>query len=228
MAALREAFILSLPVFGAYWFLGITYGLLAVGMGFPIWTPVVMAMVVYSGSVEFLALAMLLGTFNPLASFAMAFMVGARHIFYGIAMLDRFREAGWRKPLLIYLMSDETFAVNYSNGGSFKRQLWVSVLDYLYWLSGGIIGYCLGTAVGQEVMLSLRGLDFVMTVMFVVIFVDDYVRNPHSHFSSWLGIVAAAACLWAFGAQRFIIPSMLCIMVVLYIRYRVTDGHRQE
>lgn len=222
MIALRQAFILTLPVLGAYWILGVTYGLLAVSMGYPLWIPVVMAMVVYSGSVEFLALAMLLGTFNPVAAFGMAFMVGARHIFYGISMLDSFRNAGWRKPFLIFWMSDETFAVNYSNGGSLTRQLWVSVLDYVYWIAGGVMGYCLGTAIGQDVMRSLKGLDFIMTIMFVVIFMDNYVRNPHSRFSSWLGIMAAVVCLMMFGTQRFIIPAMMCIMIALYIKYKMT------
>lgn len=220
MEDLRNALKLSLPVLGAYWFLGITYGLLASKMGYSIWLPVSMAMIVYSGSVEFIALTMLLGAFHPLASVAMALMVSARHLFYGISMLERYRGAGWRKPFLIYLLTDETFALNYANKGSFRKQLWVSILDYLYWISGGIMGYYLGATLGDVVTKYLEGLDFVVTAMFVAIFMDDFIRHPHDHGSAWLGLGAATACLVLFGASQFIIPTMLLIPIVLFVKYR--------
>lgn len=219
----RDAFRLSIPVLGAYWFLGVTYGLLAAGMGYPLWVPVAMAMFIYSGSVEFLALTILAGAFNPIAAFAVAFLVGTRHLFYGISMLDRLRGAGWRKPFLIFLMSDETFAINYSQQGSFSRQLWVSILDYAYWISGGVMGYALALLIGNAAMQSLEGLDFVVTAMFVSIFMDDYLRNPQTHSSAWLGILSTACCLAIFGKDNFIIPSMVCILAVLYFKYRKED-----
>lgn len=220
MEDLRNALKLSLPVLGAYWFLGITYGLLASKMGYSIWLPVSMAMIVYSGSVEFIALTILLGAFHPLASVAMALMVSARHLFYGISMLERYRGAGWRKPFLIYLLTDETFALNYANKGSFRKQLWVSILDYLYWISGGIMGYYLGATLGDVLTKHLEGLDFVVTAMFVAIFMDDFIRHPHDHGSAWLGLGAATACLVLFGASQFIIPTMLLILTVLFVKYR--------
>ena len=184
MKALLTAFRLSLPVLGAYWFLGITYGLLAANMGYSICVPVSMALLVYSGSVEFIGLTLLLSTFHPLATFVMAFMVGARHLFYGITMLDRYRGAGWKKPFLIFWMSDETFAVNFANEGKIRQSgnvfvgyLWVSALNYFYWVTGSIIGYLLGRSLGERLLSHLEGLDFVVTAMFVAIFMDDYVRH---------------------------------------------------
>ena len=218
----KQVFKLTIPVLGAYWFLGITYGLLASEMGYSIWAPVSMAIIVYSGSVEFIALTMLMGSFHPLASIAMALMVSARHLFYGISMLERYRGAGWRKPFLIYLLTDETFAVNYANKGSFKQQLWVSVLDYLYWISGGIMGYYLGGTLGDVLTQHLQGLDFVVTAMFVAIFMDDFIRHPHDHGSAWLGLGSAAACLVLFGASQFIIPTMVLILAALFVKYRRT------
>lgn len=220
MQDFRDALKLSLPVLGAYWFLGMTYGLLAAGMGYPLWVPVTMAMFIYSGSVEFLALTILMGSFNPIAAFTMAFLVGARHLFYGISMLDRYRGAGWRKPFLIFWMSDETFAVNYSQQGSFARQLWVSFLDYLYWLAGGIMGYALAYIIGSDTLQNIKGLDFVVTAMFVAIFMDDYLRAPSKHFSAWLGIISTAVCLAVFGKENFTIPSMCCILAVLYFKFK--------
>lgn len=220
MEDIRKAFRLSLPVLGAYWFLGITYGLLAANMGYPIWVSLSMALVVYSGSAEFIALTMLATAFNPLAAVVMALMVGARHLFYGISMLERYRGAGWKKPLLVLWLTDETFAVNYANGGSIRQQLWVSFLDYFYWVTGGLMGYLLGSAIGEQLMQYLEGLDFVVTAMFVAIFMDDFIRNRGEHASAWLGIAAAAVCLLIFGANQFIVPTMICILLALYIKYR--------
>ena len=216
---LKRAFRLSLPVLSAYLFLGITYGLLASEMGLPMWVPVVMAMVVYSGSVEFLALTMLVSAFNPASAAAMALMVGARHVFYGISMLQRWRGAGWKKLPLIFWMSDETFAINFANGGSLSQQLWVSVLDWSYWVTGGIIGYLFGSYCGEAVTQYLQGLDFVVTAMFIAIFMDDFVSRRR-HLSAWIGIGASVICLWLFGASRFIVPTMGCILLALYIYYR--------
>jgi len=227
MSVFKTSFRLSLPVLGAYWFLGITYGLLAANMGYSIWIPLSMAIFVYSGSVEFIALTLLIGAFQPVAAFVMAFMVGARHMFYSISMLDRYRGAGRKKPFLIYWLSDETFAINFSNkdlmestGKPFSCYLWVSALDSLYWISGGIMGYLLGSAIGDELLRHIEGLDFVVTSMFVAIFMDDYVRSKATHLSSWMGVAAALICLWMFGPEKFIIPTMLCILTVLFINYK--------
>lgn len=221
------AFRLSVPVLGAYVFLGITYGLLASEMGYGLWVPVMMAMIVYSGSVEFVALTMLMGTFHPLSAMVMALTIGARHLFYAISMLERWRNAGRLKPFLIYWMSDETFAINYAAGGSYKQQLMISVLDYLYWITGGILGYCLGSLLGAQITVYLKGLDFVVTAMFVAIFMDQAVKSGSllerlrsMPSSSWLGIGAAGMCLAAFGAERFIIPTMIVILTALYIYYK--------
>lgn len=222
MQDLKTALRLSMPVLGAYWFLGITYGLLAASMGYDIWVPIIMAMLIYSGSVEFIALTLLTGIFSPIGAAVMASMVGARHLFYGISILNKYKGAGCKKALLVLLLTDETFAINYSNNSSHTQQLWVSLLDYFYWLTGGIIGFLIGTTIGEELTTCLQGLDFVVTAMFVAIFMDDYMRNKDTHSSSWLGFIAAIFCLNVFGANQFIIPTMLCIIIALYIKYRRT------
>lgn len=230
---LAAAFRLSLPVLGAYLFLGATYGMLAASNGYAIWTPLAMAMVIYSGSVEFIALTMLLGVFDPLGAFVMAVMVGVRHLFYGLTMLDRWRGAGWRKPLLIFWMSDETFAVNLTAGGSAARQLWVSALDYGYWVVGAAMGFALYSCAGAAGMAEhLAGLDFAMTAMFVAIFMDDFVKRGtrslwRGHGSALLGLACTAACLAAFGPERFIVPSMAFILAALFVKYRHEERRAQ-
>ena len=217
----RQALPLTLPVMAGYWFLGITYGMLAHSMGFSIWYPLSMALFIYSGSAEFLALGLLLADFNPVSAMAVALVVGARHLFYGLSMLDRYKGTGWRKPLLIFWLTDETFAVNY-NAASLSPQsakgddrraavmLWVSALDYVYWLSGGVMGYLFGSLFAFD----LRGLEFVVTAMFVTIFTDQFLKE-REHRPAWIGIGCSALCLLLVGSEYFIVPSMACIVVVL-------------
>ena len=243
MNNLKRAFPLTLPVMAAYWFLGITYGLLAHTLGFSIWYPLSMALFIYSGSAEFLALGMLLADFNPVSAAAMGLVVGARHLFYGITMLDVYKGAHWRKPLLIFWLTDETFAVNYNQWNSESRQarlngrdmteedkansrqklhsvmLWVSLLDYLYWITGGLMGYLFGSFIGFDT----RGLEFVVTAMFTTIFIDQYLKE-RDHRPAWIGIGCTTLCLLLVGREYFIVPSMVCILVLLTVfRNRLSE-----
>lgn len=178
----------------------------------------------YSGSVEFVAVKVLMGSFHPLQAFVMAFMIGARHLFYGITMLDRFYHKGWKKPLLIYFMSDETFSVNYTakiprhvDEGWFM--LWVSVLDFFYWLSGAT----LGGIFGNLITFSTKGLDFVMTAMFVVIFVEQWMKDK-SHVSAALGVVLSVVSLLIVGPDHFVIPAMILMLLALIaLRPRLSE-----
>lgn len=209
--AFANAFKRSLPVLTGYWFLGITYGVLAQSMGFSYWYPLTMALFIYSGSAEFLGLGMLAAHFNPLAAASMALVVGARHLFYGVSMLDRFRGVGWRKPFLIFWLTDETFAVNYNARESTPTEmLLVSVLDYAYWISGGFMGYMFGAFAGFDI----RGLEFVVTAMFVAIFMDQFVKE-REHRPAWIGIGCTAVSLFIVGSEYFVIPAMVGILLML-------------
>lgn len=209
--SIRTAFQLTLPVMAGYWFLGITYGILAHSMGYSIWYPLLMAMFIYSGSAEFLALGLLSGNFNPVAAVTVAFVVGARHLFYGISMLDRYKGSGWRKPFLIFWLTDETFAVNYNTEqASHSTQLWVSGLDYLYWLSGGMMGYLFGTYAS----MNLKGMEFVVTAMFTTIFIDQLIKEK-DYRPAFIGFICTIISLLLFGNEIFILPSMFGILITL-------------
>ena len=215
--AFGAAFPLTIPVMAGYLFLGITYGILMVSSGFPVFYPILTAIVVYTGSMEFLLVSILLSSFQPLAVFLTALMVGARHLFYGISMLERYKGTGWKKIYLIYTTSDETFAVNYSSEipegvdrGWFY--LWVSLLDQSYWIAGA----ALGAILGQIIPFSTEGLDFVMTAMFVVIFLNQWLKDVN-HISEVIGVAGSVICLIIFGPDRFMIPSMIVILTALAI-----------
>ncbi len=217
--AFRTAFPLTVPVMAGYLFLGMTYGILMVTSGFPIYYPILTAIVVYTGSMEFLLVSILLSPFQPLVCFMTALMVGARHLFYGISMLDRYKGTGWKKWYLIYTTSDETFAVNYSaeipagtDRGWFY--FWVSLLDQIYWVAGA----ALGALFGSRITFNTRGLDFVMTAMFVTIFMNQWVKDRGSgHLAECIGVLGSLVCLVLFGADRFIIPAMITILASLTV-----------
>ena len=138
-----------------------------------------------------------------------------RHLFYGIAMLDKFRAMGWKKPYLIFGMCDETFSINCTaeipedvDRGWFY--FFVTLLNQIYW----VLGATAGGLVGGLIRFNTEGLDFVMTAMFVVIFLEQW-RKEKRHDSAAVGMVASVVCLGVFGAENFLIPTMVCILAVL-------------
>ena len=183
-----------------------------------------MSVTIFAGSIEFVTVNMLLGAFNPLQAFAMTLMINARHLFYGISMLDKFRGTGWKKVYLIFGMCDESFSINYTadipedvDRGWFM--FFVTLLNHFYWFSGATLGGIFGSLI----RFDTEGLEFVMTAMFVVIFLEQWLKE-NDHTSSVLGLILSLLCLAAFGADRFILPAMLVILVVLTLMRRTLEG----
>lgn len=192
--ALKAAFPYTVPIFAGFWFLGVTYGIYMNKSGFSFWYPMLMSMTIFAGSAEFLTVNLLLGAFNPLQALTMTLMLNARHLFYGISMLDKFKGTGWKKIYLIFGMCDESFSINYTadipqdvDRGWFM--FFVTLLDQLYWVSGATLGGIFGSLIH----FSTEGLDFVMTAMFVVIFLEQWLKDRR-HTSALLGLGLSA---WA-------------------------------
>lgn len=209
------AFPYTIPIFAGFWFLGMTYGIYMNVSGFSFWYPLLMSMTVFAGSVEFVAVSMLLGSFNPIQALVMTVMINARHLFYGISMLDRFRGVGRKKIYLIFGMCDETFSINYTakipedvDKGWFM--FFVTLLNHIYWVSGA----ALGGIFGSFIQFDTEGLEFVMTAMFVVSFLEQWLKEK-SHTSSLAGLGISLLCLVIFGSENFIIPAMLMILAAL-------------
>lgn len=179
--AFREALTATLPIAAGFLFIGAAYGFYMQRMGFSFWYPMLMAMIIFGGSLEFVTVTMLLSPFAPLQAFLMALMIQARHLFYGIAMLYRYKGMGWKKPFLIYGMCDETFALIFAkkphpdvDPGWFM--LFVTLLDYTYWFTSA----ALGGIFGSLVPFDTKGIDFVMTSMFIVIFVEQVRQQKNA------------------------------------------------
>lgn len=213
--AFRAAFPYTIPIFAGFWFLGLTYGIYMNVSGFSFWYPMIMSLTIFGGSLEFVAVSMLLAPYAPVQVFIMTLMIQARHLFYGISMLDKFKGLGWKKVFLIFGMCDETFSINYTaeipkdvDRGWFY--FFVTLLNYFYWFSGATLGGLLGGLI----KLNMEGLDFVMTAMFVVIFMEQWLKEKH-HWSERIGLGASTACLLIFGPDNFMIPTMICILLAL-------------
>lgn len=214
-SAFRAAFPYTIPVMTGYLFLGISYGIYMKVSGFSFLYPMFMAITIFGGSLEFLAVSLLMSTFAPLQTFLMALVIQARHLFYGLAMLEKYKNTGLKKLYLIFALTDETFSVNCSTPvpeGMDKGKFYfaVSLLDQCYWVSGATIGGILGSFIP----FNTEGLDFVMTAMFVVIFIEQWLKEK-KHYTAFIGVLSSVLCLLLFGADSFIIPSMVCIFTML-------------
>lgn len=213
--ALLCAFPYTIPIFAGFWFLGLTYGIYMNVSGFSFLYPMLMSLTIFAGSMEFVTVELLLGAFNPLQAFAMTLMINARHLFYGISMLDKFRGTGLKKLYLIFGMCDESFSINYT--ASIPKDVdrgwfmfFITLLNHLYWFSGSTLGGLFGSLIH----FNTEGLDFVMTAMFVVIFMEQWLKDKR-HTSALAGTGISLLCLLIFGPDNFIIPAMLAILAAL-------------
>ena len=213
--AFTAAFPHTIPILAGFLFLGMTYGIYMNVSGFSFVYPMLMSLTIFAGSVEFVAVSLLLGAFNPVQAFVMALMINARHLFYGISMLDRFKGMGLKKLYLIFGMCDESFSINYTaeippdvDRGWFM--FFVTLLNQCYW----VFGATLGGIFGSFIRFNTEGLEFVMTAMFVVIFMEQWLKEKN-HTSSLLGLALSLLCLIFCGADNFIIPSMAAILLSL-------------
>ena len=188
--ALRAAAPQTIPVLAGYFVLGMGYGIYVQSLGLPVWMPMLMGTVVYGGSLEFVLASLLLSAFSPLSAFLMALMIQARHLFYGLAMLERYKGYGLRSFYMIFAMSDETFSITCSAEPPE------------------------GVDRGWFMFFITEGVDFVMTAMFTVIFLNQWEKD-RQHYSALIGLAAPLACLVFFGSGCFLLPSMGCILILL-------------
>ena len=204
--ALKVAFPHTIPIFAAFWCLGLSYGIYMYHLGFSAWYPSLMSLLIFAGSVEFVAGNMLLGAFDPIQALLLTIMINARHLFYGLAMLEPFRNTGFKKVYLIFGMCDESFSINSSaevpdgvDRGWFM--FFVTLLNHLYWFSGATIGGLLGNLLS----IKVEGIEFVMVAMFVVIFMESF-KKKNQKLSSIIGLFVCFIFLFHSIWKRIFYP----------------------
>ncbi|ERI10312.1 azaleucine resistance protein AzlC [Aneurinibacillus aneurinilyticus ATCC 12856] len=218
--AFCSAFPYTVPIFAGFLFLGIAYGIYMNSLGFNAVYPIMMSLIIFAGSMEFVAAHLLLVAFNPINALFLTLMVNARHLFYGISMLDKYKKTGKKKFYLIYGLCDESFSINYTvdvpmNVDKGWFMFFVTLLNHSYW----VIGAAIGGIFGSLVQFNTEGLDFVMTALFVVIFIEQWMKEKKHH-SSLAGLGLSTVSLIIFGGNNFIIPAMLAILGILTVLRR--------
>lgn len=213
--ALKAAFPRTIPVMTGYVFLGMAFGILLNAKGYGIFWALLMSLFIYAGSMQYVAISLLTAAFNPAAAFIMTLMVNARHLFYGLSMLDKFKNTGKLKPYLIFGLTDETFSIlcGTEPPEDISRPwyiFWVTLLDQFYWVFGSAVGSLLGSVVS----FNTKGLDFVLTALFVVIFTGQW-QETQNHGPAVIGVIVTLLCRIVFGSSAFLIPAMIGIFIVL-------------
>lgn len=222
--ALKSAFPYTLPILTGYMFLGIAYGILMNEKGFGIGWTALSSITIFSGTMQYVSLTLLTAPFSPFYTLLLTFMVNARHVFYGISMLERYKDSGKLKFPTIFCMADEAFSINCSvNPPDGIDKGWfyffISFLNYLYWVIYG----CIGNLLGNLITFETKGLDFVLTALFVVIFINQW-QEQKRHTAALLGLLCSFVCLVIFKADNFMIPSMLAIVTSLIFMRKKIEG----
>lgn len=221
--AFKFSFPKTIPIMAGYIFLGASFGILAISQGLSVFITLLMSLLIFAGSMQFAAINVLTTAFNPVGAFLLTIMVNARHIFYGITLLRPYSQMDWKKFYTIFGLTDETFSLNVSLDVPYAvDKNWVyfiiTGLNHLYWLAGTAIGILLGNLL----TFNTEGIEFVLTALFVTIFAEQWLASD-DHSSALTGLFAAIFCLLIFGADDFLIPSMVAIIVTFLVRY-VKEG----
>lgn len=210
MQTVRNAFKSSLPVMAGYLVLGAGFGMMMKAAGYGAGWAFAMSLFIYAGSMQYAAVGLLSGGASLLSVALTTLMVNARHLFYGISMLEPYRKAGAARPYLIFALTDETYSLVCSGKRSIRECLLISLFDQVYWVAGSTVGALLGGVVP----FSTEGVDFALTALFLTVFTQQWLENK-KHFPALCGVGVSVLCLAVFGPDRFLIPAMAGITALL-------------
>lgn len=220
---IRKAFYKTVPVMAGYLVLGIGFGILLHNAGYGIVWAFAMSTFIYAGSMQYVGIGLLTGGASVITTIITTIMVNARHLFYSISMIDKYKDAGKYKPYLIFALTDETYSLlcdeeEPSDGSINRYRFFVSLFDQCYWIIGSVIGSLLGSMI----RFSTAGIEFSMTALFIASFTQQWVESDN-HIPAITGLVSTVLCLMIFGTEKFLIPSMLVITLVLTLFRKKED-----
>ena len=213
---LKEALIKASPIITSYMFLSIAYGILMEEIGAPWYFSMLTSFIVYTGAFQYVLITFIAACTPLITVITTALFMNSRQVFYSLTYLEEFKKTGKRLPLMIHLLTDETYAVystiDKDDPNRKDLLLWVGIFSWLSWVFGTVIGALAGTLLP----FTLEGIDFCMTALFVIIFVDQW-EKAEKHFAALSGFVISGICLAIFGASKFMLPSLLITSVVLLV-----------
>lgn len=218
--AFKAALPYTLPICIGFLFLGMSYGFLMKSKGFSFLYPTLMSLFIFAGSMEFVTINLLLSAFNPMHALFLTLMVNARHLFYGISMLTKYKNVGIKKLYLIYGMCDESFTINCAVSPKEVDKGWfmffVTLLNHIYW----VMGATLGALLGYIIHFDTTGIEFVMTALFVVMFMNQW-EEKKNHSAASVGVLCSLICLIVFGSENFVLPAMALIVIYFIITRKI-------
>lgn len=219
MNRLKNNILRTIPVCTGYVVLGMGFGILLRSKGFGAIWAAAMSIFIYAGSMQYVALDLLTAGASIITVAITTLMVNARHLFYGISMIDRYKDTGRAKPYLIFGLTDETYSLICGDKELTRTDmLQITLLDQLYWVAGSIAGSLLGSMLD----LDIKGIDFALTALFATILVDQWL-DTRDHLPALTGMISTLLCLIIFGKDGFLIPSMILITAVLTIQKYITE-----
>ncbi len=226
--AFIKAFPFTIPVLTGYLFIGIAFGVMFAEIGYNFLWAMLMSLVVFAGSGQYLAVNFFVPGYSFIQVIFLTLMVNIRHIFYGISLLDKLKGMGKKKWYVVFGLTDETYSLlctaKIPEGIAEDKFLFaIAILDHVYWILGSIIGSLIGT----YIPFSSEGIDFAMTALFVVIFIEQWIEGAN-RISSIIGVVCGCIGLIIFGANQFVLPSMICIVGVLILGKKKIDMREEE
>lgn len=227
---MKKAFKDTIPVMAGYIVLGIGFGIILQSSGYGVLWAFAMSLFIYAGSMQYLGIGLITGGASFLTVAITTLMVNARHLFYGISMIDRYKKMGPSKPYLIFALTDETYSLVCSGHEEMSEQerrkyfLLVSLFDQTYWVTGSVIGSLIGTLI----TFNTEGIDFALTALFITVFTDQWLKTK-KHLPAIIGVLASVICLLIFKADNFLIPSMIMITLLLAVMKKVKpDGYDHD
>jgi len=220
---IKIAFLKSLPVMAGYIVLGIGFGILLKKAGYGLFWSFLTSFTIYAGSMQYVGVSLLTSGASLLSTALTTLVVNARHLFYGVSMIDKYKDAGGKKPYLIFSLTDETYSLlctgEYPEGMDKNwYYFWVSLFNQSYWVLGSVLGSIIGTVIA----FNTAGIEFSMTALFVTVFVEQWL-STRNHLPAIAGLTCSIVCLLFFGAESFLIPTMISITVVLLLCRKVMD-----
>lgn len=222
-SALGFAFRASLPVLAGYMVLGMGFGILLQSKGYGWWWALLMSVTIYAGSMQYVAVDLLTGGASLIATFLMTLAVNFRHIFYGIVMLEKYKDTGARKPYLIFGLTDETFSLVVDPAlpedvSKKDYYLLLSLMNQCYWVTGSVIGALIGSAF----TFNTAGVEFSMTALFTVIFVEQWEKTKN-HIPALTGLIISVLCILILGKSAFLIPALIAITAAMFAEKRFLE-----
>lgn len=196
--------------------MALVFGIILKSNGYGIFLAFIMSLLIYAGSMQYVAIGLLTSGASLITAALTTLMVNARHLFYGISMLDKYKNTGKRKPYLIFALTDETYSLVCSDTPNVPENrrkdyyLFVSLFNQIYWITGSV----LGAAVGSMVNFNSEGIDFALTALFLTVFIEQWLTTK-KHAPAMIGVAVSVICLAIFGSENFLIPTMLVIALLL-------------